>query len=177
MMEMSRQDYLRALNSVLRVEGGPSNYGWDPGGETAFGIAKKIWPQYWEGGPPTREVATRFYFNEFWRSLGLDLLNNQALREEIFEAAVNCGTHNAIIFAQRAYNLLRPRHWTELIVDGEMGPKTQTSLNHLAAGYLDALLAGCNFYQAKYYESMREELRGHAVRGWFAKRLLWQKRS
>lgn len=172
--------YEAALKHALEIEGSPTNYSWDPGGATAFGIAKTYWPEYWKNGPPTYEVARVFYFKEFWTPLRLSEIKDQRLRLEIFDAAVNCGHTNAVRFAQRAYNLLRPRGWAVLRLkngspgaDGDMGPATLAALNRMTIRYTDALLGGCNYYQAMYYEGRNEELREEAIRGWFGKRLTW----
>jgi len=170
-------DYLEALRYLLGAEGGPSGYSWDPGGHTVFGIAKAYWPEYWVNGPPTLEDAKRFYLVEFWGPLRLSALRDQDLRIEIFEASVNCGMRNGVCFAQSAFNLLRPEKWRELLVDGVMGPKSVRSLNRMAGRYKDALLAGCNFFQARYYVNMSDGLKKHALRGWFSKRLAWPARQ
>ncbi|MBU0846502.1 hypothetical protein KKH23_04880 [Patescibacteria group bacterium] len=170
---MNGENFRKALEKLLTIEGGPSNHAWDPGGDTAFGISKVHWPQYWEDGPPTRRTAELFYMEEFWKPLCLSEIDYQPLRVEMLEAAVNCGLANGAKFAQRAYNLLRPRSWTELIVDGVVGPRTRGALNRLVEHYPDALMAGCNYFQAEYYVDTREELRSNAIRGWFTKRLVW----
>lgn len=165
------EDYREILNRVLNIEGKPTNYKWDPGGETAFGISRVYWPQYWKDGPPTKERATEFYWVEFWLALKLPQIKYQPLRFEMFDAAVNCGIGNGVKFAVSAYNLLRPRDWPESIL--AMRPETIDGLNRMADKYPDALMAGCNYFQAKYYEGRSQSLRDEAIRGWFAKRLAW----
>lgn len=166
-------DYLEALRYVLGLEGGPTNHVWDPGGRTAFGISEEHWPQYWEEGPPTLEDAKEFYLVEYWRPLRLSALHYQVLRIELFEAAVNCSKRDGARFAQYAYNLLKPDEWQPLITDGIIGPKTLRALNHMSSRYLDPLLGGCNFFQGQYYVSRDYEVKRHAIRGWFGKRLRW----
>lgn len=174
--------YEAALKHALNIEGDPTNYTWDPGGATAFGIAKNYWPEYWKNGPPTYAVAQQFYLKEFWNKLRLPEIKDQALRLEIFDAAVNCGHKNAVEFAQNAYNLLRPRGWAplrlkngEIGADGDIGPATIAALNRMTIRYTNALLGGCNYYQAVYYaeEITNQELKQEAIRGWFGKRLMW----
>lgn len=170
---MYTQDFLNILDEVLGIEGGRTNYAWDPGGDTVFGISKHYWPKYWEYGPPGVELAYKFYWEEFWVPLRLADLAQEALRFEIFDTAVNCGGHNAVVFAQRAYNLLRPRNWPVINPDGVIGPKTIGALNHMCQRYTAALLGGCNYYQADYYAHLGDALKEEAIRGWFAKRLAW----
>lgn len=167
------QDYLDALEHVITIEGRPTNYKWDPGGATAYGISKVHWPQYWRNGPPTPAVARVFYHKEFWLPLRLDDLALVPLRQEIFEAAVNVSKRNGVKFAQRAYNLLRPRRWKALKADGKIGRKTIAALNQYTRRYQASILAGCNFYQAQYYATRRDSLQEKAIRGWFEKRLGW----
>lgn len=175
MMKYSN-DYKQALRHVLEIEGAPTDYGWDPGGETAYGISRVYWPQYWHNGKPTFAIAQEFYFKEFWLAQNCHALGYQAVRLELFEACVNCGFRNGGLFLQRAFNLLRLRTWPRLLEDGVVGPVTVAAVNRLAAVYQDALLAGCNYYQAEYYASRAERLQDHAIRGWFAKRLAWDRR-
>lgn len=166
-------EYEVALKRLLEIEGDPTNYAWDSGGRTAFGIAEAYWPQYWKNGTPTLDTARKFYKAEFWSPLRLGSINSGRLQFEMFEAGVNCGVGNAVRFAQEAYNLLKLDSWQPLDVDGRIGPKTLRALNQMTALYEDAMLAGCNFFQADYYVSLNPTLRGYALRGWFAKRLSW----
>jgi lysozyme family protein len=166
-------DYDSALKKLLKIEGSPTNYAWDSGGRTVFGIAEVYWPQYWKNGPPTFDVAKKFYKAEFWKPMKLDSIKSGNLRFEMFEAGVNCGIGNAVRFAQNAYNLLKQEDWPELEVDGVIGPNTIRALNKMATCYEESLLAGCNFFQADYYVSLNTKLKGKALRGWFAKRLCW----
>lgn len=170
---MYTPEYLAALAYVLEIEGKPSNYNWDPGGETVLGISREYWPQYWADGRPTMATARRFYWVEFWCKLHLPSITYQPLRLEIFDAAVNCGPANGPRFAQSAYNLLKPSDWPTLNVNGVMNAPTVAGLNRMANQYPDSLLGGCNYYQAHYYATRRDSLRSKAIRGWFAKRLCW----
>lgn len=174
------QDYLEILGRVLKIEGAPTNHGWDSGGETVFGISKNYWPQYWVDGPPNKEIATLFYWQEFWLAHRLPEINHISLREEIFEASVNCGFKNGAMFAQDAYNMLRPRTWPVLKkngvpgADGDIGPITLSALNRMMGKYPNAMLSGCNYFQATYYVKLNPMLKEEALRGWFEKRLAWR---
>lgn len=171
------ETYLESLAEVLDIEGGATitNYPWDPGGRTRYGIAENYWPTYWADGPPTEDTARRFYWKEFWCALRCPEIVHPSVRHELFEAAINCGTGSATMFAQNAYNLLRPDTWDRLRVDGALGPITVEALNHMAVLYPEALLAGCNFYQARHYVERAETPQGRkAMRGWFARRLWWE---
>ena len=167
------ESYVKTLRYLLGLEGGPSNHAWDPGGETAYGIARNKWPQYWENGRPNLEIAMVFYWQEFWVPMRMEMLNRQQVRAEVFEAGVNCGAVNGVRFVQKAYNLLKPEAWVSLVVDGKNGPKTIRAVNLMSSKYEDALLAGCNFFQADYYVRLPYDLKSNALRGWFARRLTW----
>lgn len=171
---MYSESYLQALKEVLDIEGARSNYKWDPGGDTSFGISKVHWPAYWADGAPDKSTAVIFYWKEFWMATGMEELDHQAVRLELFEASVNCGMINGGLFAQNAYNLLKPDTWgPDLKDDGDVGPITRKALNHMAGSYLNALLGGMNYYQADYYVKTRETVRKKAIRGWFGNRLSW----
>lgn len=172
-MDKYPSNYTKALHYVLSLEGGPTNHQWDPGGETAYGISKRYWPNYWVGGVPTFELAQQFYYYEFWVPLNCPSIECVPVATELFEAGVNCGIGTAGCFLQKAYNLIRPDGWADLLVDGAVGPKTIAAVNRVTHKYQDALLAACNYYQADHYARMPRLVKKEAIRGWFARRLVW----
>jgi lysozyme family protein len=143
--------FTRALSSTLQHEGGYSNHPQDKGGETYMGIARNKHPR-WSGwaiiddclkhGEPLSladglaELVRSFYYAEFWQPLHCAMIDqvSEAVAEELFEAAVNCGPGNGVKFLQRALNTLnnRGKIYPDIAVDGAMGPKTlQTTLTCL----------------------------------------------
>lgn len=122
----------KAVHRVLDLEGGYSDHGLDPGGETAYGISREYWPDYWDDGEPDWRDAKRFYEEEFWEPLQLGKVHAQSVADEVLDIAVNLGKDRAVKLAQYGYNLARPRDRDEIAVDGVVGPETLGAINHLA---------------------------------------------
>lgn len=128
------------IEKLLNVEGGYSNRLNDRGGETIFGITRKLalyWKQrdlpalaMWNG--EMREfhldMAVAIYRQEFWVPLRLERLArwNKPIAFEIGDSAVNCGRKSAVLFLQRALNLLNwnGRRWIDVKEDGDLGEIT-----------------------------------------------------
>lgn len=71
----------------------------DPGGETAFGIAKRFHPGV-DIKALTRDAAAKIYHEEYWMAARCDDVSGP-LRLAVFDTAVNCGV-------PRARQLLQP---------------------------------------------------------------------
>ena len=79
----------RALDFVLRWEGGYSNDPDDPGGETKFGISRRAYPDV-NIKDLTREGAAAIYKRDYWDVFACD--SRQAdCALAIFDTCVNCG--------------------------------------------------------------------------------------
>lgn len=147
-------NYHEAVHELLQIEGFLSDHPSDPGGKTAYGIAKEYWPEYWEDGPPTKEEAREFYREEFWEPLRLGEVHDQRVAYEIFEQAVNMGHRRAIRFAQQAHNMVCPVNspWHDaLVVDGRIGPNTLQGLNTMRWQDTIRWLKVMNGIQFSYY--------------------------
>ena len=101
------------IDRVLSHEGGYVNDPRDPGGETKFGIAKRSYPNVDIKGL-TREDAVAIYRRDFWTRVQGDELP-PAVAFQVFDAAVNHGTGNAVRWLQRAAGVAD---------DGIIGPQT-----------------------------------------------------
>ena len=122
--------FLRAIAYILeRHEGGESNHAADPGGRTRFGIAERYFPDVWKmPGGPTLPAALGIYWTSFWLPLKADEINHTALRNKLFDMAINFGQGRAVRFLQESINLLR-RGDAPLTVDGRIGPVTIKAVN------------------------------------------------
>lgn len=87
-------DYARALQFVLRWEGGFVDDPDDPGGRTNRGITQQVYRDYLHD--PHADVAAitadevgAIYKSQYWAPLCLDLADPLAL--VVFDSAVNCG--------------------------------------------------------------------------------------
>ncbi len=183
-----------SLPVVLRHEGGYVFDADDPGGETYRGISRRFHPR-WPGwvrvdmakkkgkrGLEKRlaadevlqaEVAA-FYRTQFWDRLWGDRIPDQALADELFDTAVNMGVHRAVIFLQRALNLLNrnQRDFPDLLEDGLFGPKTLFTLSRcLSRGDGPYVLKLCNLLQGEHYLEVTERNPSQEkfLRGWLSR--------
>jgi lysozyme family protein len=117
-------DYKKAIEKVLKTEGGYVNDKNDKGGETYKGISRKNWPD-WEGWeiidrekknknfPKSldslvflQDAVLKFYKVIFWDKVWGDKINLQSVAEKLFDSAVNEGWVPAIKRAEESVHLL-----------------------------------------------------------------------
>lgn len=119
----------------------------DAGGRTRFGIANKFHPDLPEEfftGPVKAALAEaeELMESEYWELMHLAAVEDQNVANKLFDMAVNMGTHQAGIYAQRACNaaLQRDGVLALLVEDGKIGPMTLNMINALPAPYYIDLL-------------------------------------
>lgn len=106
-----------AFDTLLGHEGGYSNNRMDTGGETMWGITRKVAVQEGYAGDMhilPREFAKTVYRRKYWDAIKADSLPD-AVRFELFDAAVNSGVTQAVKWLQRA---------VDVGDDGVLGPMT-----------------------------------------------------
>jgi len=184
-------DFNKALPKLLRVEGGFADSPSDRGGMTFMGISRKHHPD-WEGwsvidqylragedpdtlrqNPFMLRVVATFYRAKFWDLLRLDLIEDQAIAEELFDSAVNCAPTRAARWLQQAMNMLSPSDL--LLVDGVIGPKTLTKVNTRVRNYGNVnLLKFLNGKQFRHYDELceRDPSQTANFKGWL--RRVWE---
>jgi lysozyme family protein len=112
-------DFEKAIDFVLKNEGGYVNHPDDPGGETKYGIAKRSHPSV-DIKNLTVEGAKGIYLSEYWIPSGAGNLSD-ALALVHFDTAVNCGVGKARVILDaskndaRDYLLLRIKHYAVII--------------------------------------------------------------
>lgn len=107
-------NYIIAIKSILRFEGGYGNDPDDGGGETYKGISRVNWPRWagwkiidaakgqpgWENrldsNAELSELVLQFYKVNFWDKVGGDNVKAQSVVGLFFDAAVNEGISAAI---------------------------------------------------------------------------------
>jgi len=137
------QNFLDAINIVLKDEGGYSNTPGDAGGETNFGISKRSYPNV-DIKNLTRDGAIAIYYKDFWCTGPYGGLADSALASKVFNTSVNAGQSRAIKLLQQAANT----QGSNLVVDGVAGPKTIAAIN---AMYAPAVLAAYRQAQEAFY--------------------------
>lgn len=106
-----------AFDRLLGHEGGYSNHPDDPGGETMWGVTKRVAVAFGYGGPMrelSRDVAKQIYRKLYWDAVQADQLPD-VVRFEVFDAAVNSGVAQAAKWLQRAVGVT---------ADGVIGAQT-----------------------------------------------------
>lgn len=187
-------DFSAAFDTVMGHEGGYVCDPDDAGGETYRGVARRYHPS-WSGwghidrikrdlsdsGQLNRALAEdtelqqlvrTFYKQNYWDRFQGDRLPHQELAEELFDTAVNMGTHRAVNFLQQGLNLLNrnQQDYLDIAEDGKLGPGTLGALT----SYLDqdtpaTLLKVMNILQGMHYiDYLRKSpAQEKFARGWF----------
>jgi len=121
-------NYKKAIEVVLKNEGGYSKNPVDNGGETFKGIARKFYPK-WEGwvlvdinhfDPRLDDMVIQFYHEQFWDKLGLDNVQDEFIAQLLLDFGVNIGKKKIAQKIQRILGVTR---------DGFIGPITIGKLN------------------------------------------------
>lgn len=168
-----------------RNEGGYANNPADTGGETFAGIARNHWPK-WEGWkyidgikkdyksasvinkrasqmPDLIKLISKFYKQNFWDVLKLDLVRDQQLANSVYDFGVNSGTSRAAKFLQQAVNEINPGM---LVVDGKIGIKTIGAVNQIVP------LLVYNAYNAireNFYRSIAKGNQAQFLKSWLSR--------
>lgn len=106
-----------AFERVLAHEGGFVNDSRDPGGATRYGVTQAVARAEGYQGPMSAlplGTAADIYQRKYWRAVQADKLP-EAVRFDVFDAAVNSGPVQAAKWLQRALGVT---------ADGVIGPAT-----------------------------------------------------
>jgi len=181
------EKYLRALDKVLRIEGGYVDDEDDKGGKTNFGVTLETARKGgYEGDMEniTMDDVTDIYFNLFWEPTNLDEIKNSKISSELFEFGINAGMGTAVKVLQRAYNVLNKNDI--LVEDGVFGSVSVGKINNYK--FYKSLFKTMNILQGMYYlalaendEELKDNIKNHKetkgginkkfVRGWIDKRV------
>ena len=110
-------DFDEAFERLLGHEGGYANDARDPGGETMWGITRRVALANGYSTPMrvmTQAQAKSIYLARYWGPAHIDRLPDE-LRFHVFDAAVNSGVGQAVRWVQRAVGA---------VDDGVVGPQT-----------------------------------------------------
>ncbi len=106
-----------AFERLLEHEGGFSDHAADPGGKTRYGVTEAVARRHGYDGDMRAlplELVRRIYRAGYWDAVRADEMPD-AVRFDLFDAAVNSGPKQAIKWLQRAAGVDD---------DGIIGPKT-----------------------------------------------------
>lgn len=129
------------IDRLIRREGGYVNDPSDKGGRTNYGITRVAIEDYnrlmkAEGGAPLEKTPAAIsrpeaeaVYRKMMKAYRFDQIQDQPLREHIFDMAVNHGPVRAVMLLQEVFH----RNGYPVAVDGVLGPKTRGILNELAS--------------------------------------------
>jgi lysozyme family protein len=115
-----------AFHALLGHEGGYSNHPSDPGGETMWGVTKRVaQANGYTGEMRDLPVSTAkaIYLASYWDAVHASELP-AAVRYPVFDAAVNSGPDQAVKWLQTAVGAAP---------DGKVGPRTLMAVRQLPA--------------------------------------------
>lgn len=110
----------KAIDVILRCEGGECNDPADPGGHTKFGISARAYPDL-DIGKLTISQASQIYRTDYWAPNDCDELPYWAALC-VFDSAVNMGRGSAVKFLQQV---------AKVSLDGKIGPITKRVIKHM----------------------------------------------
>lgn len=137
-MDIDNMSKRSIIADKTSVEAGYVNHNDDLGGATNHGITeatanewKSLWSKYnWDGDMRTlpRDLAYEIYDKGWWQKMHLDRVLNlyPMLADRMFDFGINAGRGNCGESIQRILNALnrQAKDYSDLIVDGAIGPKT-----------------------------------------------------
>ena len=115
-------NYDKCLEAILHHEGGYVNHPKDPGGETNFGVTKRVYEE-WGGTKDMKALTVQdvapIYKKNYWDKIKADLLPS-GLDLCVFDFGVNAGPGRAAKYLQTQIGTM---------ADGGIGPNTLAKLD------------------------------------------------
>jgi lysozyme family protein len=150
---MAAENYQTCLEMILHHEGGYVNHPKDPGGETNFGVTKRVYEEWTmsqdlitkDMKELTVEDVAPIYRKNYWDRIkaddipaGLDLC--------VFDFGVNAGTGRSAKFLQTMIGT---------VADGGIGPNTLRSLAlYVESEGVETTIKNFQAERQSYYESL-----------------------
>ena len=134
-----------AFDRLLGHEGGYANDPRDPGGETMWGITRRVALANSNSAPMremTQAQAKAMYLPLYWNAACIDRLPDE-LRFHVFDAAVNSGVGQAVRWLQQAVGA---------VDDGVVGPETLGALSAMPGAVAAARFTG---HRLKFMTSLK----------------------
>lgn len=174
----------KIIKAIIKVEGGYVNDPDDSGGETNYGITKKVARDFGYAGDMRDlpwQTAFDIYASKYWEPLLLSSIEkmSEGVAEELADTGVNMGIGRAAKFLQRSLNSLnnRGKHYRDLVVDGQLGGKSLQALGeYLAHRGIEGervIIKMLNCLQGSFYVVLaeRREKDEKHIFGWFKNRV------
>jgi len=174
----------KVIDDILKVEGGYVNDPSDSGGETNYGITKKVAVDNdYTGDMQLMPVgiARKIYEDRYWEPLHLSAIEQMSefIAEELADTGVNMGISRAAKFLQRSLTVLNNKGilYSDLVVDGKLGEISLRALSEyltIRGSEGEAiLLKMLNCLQGAFYIELseRREKDEKFIYGWFKTRV------
>lgn len=152
-------DFQRALNKILKWEGGWSDNKHDHGGATNKGITLRTYQSYYGVGKTKADLANiskeeveHIYRVGYWDKIKGDLIRNQSLAELVFDFVVNSGVGK----------IKDMQGITDCVADGIVGPQTLAAWNSLPKKCFDAIWQ----YRERFYNKIGVGDQERFKKGW-----------
>lgn len=120
------------IKDLIDVEGGYVNHPNDRGGPTKYGITLKTLATYQKEASVqdvkelTINTAYKIYKIMYWDMVKLDQVKSPLIQYCLFDIAIHSGPKQAV---KRLQSALRTAGYTEVLVDGIIGPITLQATN------------------------------------------------
>lgn len=176
--------FFLAFKRTIGVEGKYSNNPNDSGGETMYGITKRVAVANGYTGEMKNLSLVRaadIAKVQYWDLLNLDKIDSLSseIAVELFDTGYNAGIATAGRFLQRALNAFnrQQKDYQDITVDGVVGPLTVSNLRAFLTKRKDhgeaVMLRALNALQGSYYLSLVEQRPKDEdfIFGWFSTRL------
>jgi len=149
---MNKGHFEKAFKEVIGHEGGYVNDSYDRGGETKYGISKRVYPDL-DIFLLTLQEAKDIYLKDYFSTptLRLERIANEKIAMEIFNTAVIMGVKSAGKILQEALNLLNrnERLYKDLKIDGWLGELSLKAISKVDSKRLLKTLNGLQFCRFK----------------------------
>ena len=138
------EEFTKAVEHLLKIEGGYVNDPNDAGGETKYGISKRQYPHL-NIADLTHEAAIAIYFKDYWLAYSCHKLPT-VLAIFLFDSVVNHRPKTAVMFLQQSL---------KCSVDGIIGKETIFYATRTTnQDFLKEKLKECLAYRADFYHDL-----------------------
>lgn len=155
--------FKKAVEYVLKNEGGYTEDPHDKGGATKYGISQRSYPNL-NIKQLSREDAIKIYYCDYWLKGRFDEIQDDNVATKFFDLSVNMGLRYATFIVQRA---LRSA-CVAIEEDGIVGPQTLAAIN---ISNSRVLLAAIKSEAAGYYRALvaKDGNQRKFLNGWLAR--------
>lgn len=116
----------KAVDYVIKNEGGYIFDEDDPGGETNYGISSRSYPHL-DIKHLSLQDAKKIYFCDYWHKKGFEEIPDDAVATQVFDLSVNLGIRPAVTVLQRALRSVD----INVQEDGLMGSQTLSGVKKI----------------------------------------------